>query len=173
MNYITNYSFIAIVAIWPILGALADSEYQRRGGMRPTPEHKRHLRVAIVACVVGSLILVASLVLGGLGAPEIVFVPVIFGILLFKFWEFARWRMRMLHPPPLPLGPMEARIRRAALVLAIAGAVVGGVLGYYAGAGKEMGGMMIPAGALNWFVVVWTAMAIVRWTAGWVIAERS
>jgi len=83
-----------IFILWAIWGAIVDSRYKSRGGVRPSRNEKIGVLSAIGLCIA------TMVVLGILGASGALLghMTILFTTLIFCLWEFARWRIRRQNP---------------------------------------------------------------------------
>jgi drug/metabolite transporter (DMT)-like permease len=89
-----------ILLIIAIIGAVIDSRYKRKGGMRSS-ERDRILFAIAVGLVVAMFVTLAIL---GADSFTIGYVLPDIAILLFALWEVGRWRTRRKNPlPKLPV----------------------------------------------------------------------
>jgi hypothetical protein len=91
-------NFSGIFLLWAIWGAIVNTRYVRRGGVRATRSDKMGLLIA------AGLGLAAIVFLGARGASAYSLGSTIgtIGTLIFSLWEFARWRARRKNPLPIP-----------------------------------------------------------------------
>jgi len=77
-----------------IVGAILDSKYKRRGGMKPTATHKRYFAVAAGLCLT---VTVLAALYSPVAAADM---TILFLVTLFALWELGRWRVRRKYRSP-------------------------------------------------------------------------
>ena len=83
-----------IFIIWAIWGAIVDSGYKRRGGVRPT----RNDKIGLLSAIGLSVVTMVALGLYGASGEALGHLTALFLALIFPLWEFARWRIRRKNP---------------------------------------------------------------------------
>ena len=86
-----------IFLVWAIWGAIVNTRYVRRGGVRATRSDK----LGLLAAVGLGLTVVVFLAARGASAYFFGSMMATIGTLIFSLWEFGRWRVRRKNPVPI------------------------------------------------------------------------
>ena len=91
-----------LLLVFATVGAVIDSRYQRRGGLRPTKKDRLYLgaTVLLLAAFVAGL---GIWVGGGAALANVILAAGSVAVIIFFLWEFDRSRVR--HRFPLAPGP--------------------------------------------------------------------
>ncbi len=99
----TNGSMSFIFVIWAIWGAIVDSGYKGRGGVKPS----RNDNIGLCAAIGLSVAAIVTLALYGASPEALGHMVALMLALIFSLWEFSRWRIRRKNPIiKYPVGPI-------------------------------------------------------------------